>query len=149
MKKMALLLLAGIAAGAFLASARSAGAEPVITRPTLTVHNSAFGRIIWDGRGRVLYAFTADPLRSSSVCSGECATKWPPYIVTGKLRAGTGVNRRIMGTIRRDDGTLQLTYKGRPLYYYVGDPPGRVRCQNVDQFGGLWLVVRPTGALVR
>jgi predicted lipoprotein with Yx(FWY)xxD motif len=54
-----------------------------------------------------------------------------------------------MGTIRRDDGTLQLTYKGRPLYYYVGDPPGRVRWQNVDQFGGPWLVVRPTGALVR
>jgi predicted lipoprotein with Yx(FWY)xxD motif len=147
MKTLA-VVVAAIAAVAALATS-PAGADPAVPRPTLTVHNSTFGRIIWDGRGRVLYAFTADPLRTSSVCNGECAVRWPPYMVSGKLTAGIGVNKRLIGTIRRDDGTRQLTYKGRPLYYYVGDPPGRVRCQNVDQFGGLWLVVRPTGALVR
>ena len=57
---------------------------------------------------------------------------------------------RLIGTIRRADGRLQVTYGGRPLYYYVGDrQPGQVLCQNVEEFGGLWLVVRPSGRLVR
>jgi predicted lipoprotein with Yx(FWY)xxD motif len=70
--------------------------------------------------------------------------------VSGRLRAGTGVKRARLGTIRRPDGSRQLTYAGRPLYYYVGDSkPGEVRCQNVYEFGGLWLVVRASGKLVR
>jgi len=52
--------------------------------------------------------------------------------------------------IRRSNGTRQVTYDGRPLYYYVRDrEPGQILCQNVREFGGLWLVVRPTGTLVR
>jgi predicted lipoprotein with Yx(FWY)xxD motif len=55
-----------------------------------------------------------------------------------------------LGTSRRRDGRLQVTYNGRPLYFYVGDKkPGQVLCQNVDEFGGTWLVVRPSGRLVR
>jgi predicted lipoprotein with Yx(FWY)xxD motif len=70
--------------------------------------------------------------------------------VTGKPRAGAGVNARLLGTTRRRDGSLQVTYAGRPLYYYVGDrEPGQILCQNVFEFGGLWLVVRPSGAPVR
>ena len=54
------------------------------------------------------------------------------------------------GTIRRSDGSRQATYAGRPLYYYVGDrKPRQILCQNVSEFGGLWLVVRPSGAVVR
>jgi predicted lipoprotein with Yx(FWY)xxD motif len=56
----------------------------------------------------------------------------------------------LLGTSRRRDGRLQVTYNGRPLYFYVGDKkPGQVLCQNVDEFGGTWLVVRPSGRLVR
>jgi predicted lipoprotein with Yx(FWY)xxD motif len=73
----------------------------------------------------------------------------PPYVVRGTLRAGKGTRRSLLGTTRRRDGTRQLTYAGKPLYYYVGDPVGEVRCQNVREFGGLWLVVRPSGRLVR
>ena len=48
------------------------------------------------------------------------------------------------------DGSRQATYAGRPLYYYVGDrKPSQILCQNVSEFGGLWLVVRPSGTLVR
>ena len=57
---------------------------------------------------------------------------------------------RLIGTTRRADGKLQVTYRGRPLYYYVGDrKPREVRCQNVSEFGGVWLVVRPNGQLVK
>ena len=60
------------------------------------------------------------------------------------------MKRSLLGTIRRRDGRRQITYNGRPLYHYVGDKsPGQVLCQNVDEFGGTWLVVRPSGVLVR
>src|SRR5207245_1065452 len=103
---------------------------------------------LFDGRGFVLYAFTRDRGRSS--CSGACAKAWPPYLVTGRARAEAGVKSSLLGTTRRPDGKVQVTYAGRPLYYYVGDrKPGQILCQNVNEFGGLWLVVRPNGRLVR
>jgi predicted lipoprotein with Yx(FWY)xxD motif len=116
--------------------------------PTLTVRSSSFGKVLFDGRGFVLYAFTKDARRSA--CNGACAQKWPPYIVHGSLHAGPSVNRSLLGTVRRTNGAQQLTYAGRPLYYYVGDKrPGQILCQNVSEFGGLWLIVRPSGKLVR
>ena len=68
----------------------------------------------------------------------------------GRLLAGKGVKQALIGSTRRRDGRRQVTYNRRPLYYYVGDKsPGQVLCQNVDEFGGTWLVVRPNGQLVR
>jgi predicted lipoprotein with Yx(FWY)xxD motif len=117
--------------------------------PTLTVKSSSFGRVIFDGRGFVLYAFTRDK-NGRSACYGACAKAWPVYYAKGTLRAGTGIKRSLIGTTKRRDGRRQITYAGRPLYYYVGDTKaGQIRCQNVVEFGGTWLVVRPTGRLVR
>ena len=117
--------------------------------PTLTVKSSSFGRVLFDGRGYVLYAFTRDA-KGRSACYGACAKAWPVYYAKGILRVGTGLRRSLLGTTRRRDGRLQITYAGRPLYYYVGDTKaGQIRCQNVAEFGGTWLVVRPSGRLVR
>jgi predicted lipoprotein with Yx(FWY)xxD motif len=132
---------------ALAAVAAAAGAHGA-TRPTLTVQPSDYGQVLWDGSNRALYAFTADR-GGKSRCSGACAKAWPPYYETGTLRAGAGVKRSLLGTIRRSDGRRQVTYAGRPLYYYAADPKGRILCQNVREFGGLWLVVRASGALVR
>lgn len=64
-------------------------------------------------------------------------------------RAGRDVSASRIGTISRGDGTLQATDAGKPLYRYVGDRlPRQVHCQNVREFGGLWLVVRPNGTVV-
>ena len=72
------------------------------------------------------------------------------FIVMVRPKAGRGADTSLLGTIRRSDGSRQVTYAGKPLYYYVGDrEPLQVLCQNVEEFGGLWLVVRPTGATVR
>ena len=129
--------LAAALLAAFVAATSSGPA------PAVTAHSSSFGRILFDGRGFALYAFTSDP-RGRSTCSGACAAAWPPYLVSAKP---TG---KLVGTTRRPDGKLQVTYAGRPLYYYVGDrKPGQILCQNVREYGGLWLVVRPSGALVR
>ena len=115
---------------------------------TLTVRSSSFGKVLFDNRGFVLYAFTRDNRRS--LCNGACAQKWPPYIVRGGLHAGAHVKASLLGTVRRANGARQVTYAGHPLYYYVGDrKPGQILCQNVSEFGGLWLIVRPSGKLLR
>ena len=117
--------------------------------PTLTVKSSSFGRVLFDGRGYVLYAFTRD-VNGRSACYGACAKAWPVYYVKGTPRAGNGIKRSLLGTTKRRDGRRQVTYAGRPLYYYVGDTKaGQIRCQNVAEFGGTWLIVRPSGKLVR
>jgi predicted lipoprotein with Yx(FWY)xxD motif len=117
--------------------------------PTLTVRRSAYGPILFDGRGHALYAFTRDARGGRSTCYGACAKAWPPYVVRGPLSSGSGARRSRLGTVFRRNGTRQVTYAGRPLYYYGGDGRLQVKCQNVDEFGGLWLVVRGSGKLVR
>jgi predicted lipoprotein with Yx(FWY)xxD motif len=119
------------------------------SKPTLTSRSSTDGQAVFDGRGYVLYAFTRDHKRSA--CYGECAKRWPPYFApTGTLRVGKGLKPSLLGTVKRRNGRRQVTYAGRPLYYYVGDTgPGVIRCQNVVEFGGRWLLVRPSGKLLR
>jgi predicted lipoprotein with Yx(FWY)xxD motif len=141
MTKSLLVLFAAL----LVAGAATAAASKV---STVTVRHSAYGKILFDGGGHALYAFTKDP-RRRSVCAGACAKAWPPFIVRSRPKSGPGVKPSLLGTTRRADGRTQATYNGRPLYYYVGDPVGQVRCQNVSEFGGQWLVMRANGRLVR
>jgi predicted lipoprotein with Yx(FWY)xxD motif len=60
------------------------------------------------------------------------------------------VKRGLLGTVTRKDGRRQVTYAGKPLYFYVGDKrPGQILCQDVVEYGGRWLILRPSGKLVR
>jgi predicted lipoprotein with Yx(FWY)xxD motif len=135
------------------ATQRISSSEPAVAQTaarTLTVRATRYGRILFDGRGRVLYGFTRDRRGGPSRCYGTCAKAWPVYFVKGTVvRVGPGVRKSLIGKTRRRDGRLQFTYNGWPLYYYAHEGPGEVRCQKVDEFGGLWLVVRPNGTLVR
>src|ERR671931_1991912 len=100
--------------------APTAISEPAASRATLTTHSSKFGKVLFDGRGFVLYAFTRD--RGRSACYGACAKAWPPYFApSGTLRVGSGVKRSLLGTVKRKNGKRQITYAGRQLYYYDGD----------------------------
>jgi predicted lipoprotein with Yx(FWY)xxD motif len=145
---MRIVILLSVAAGALALGSATPAAQQA--KPTLTAHSSRFGQIVFDGRGFVLYAFTKDRRGGASRCSGACAKAWPPYVVRGALRAGRGVKASLLGTVRRADGSRQVTYAGRLLYFYEGDrSPGQILCQNVSEFGGLWLVQRPSGKLVR
>jgi len=142
-------LVLAVLGAALLAGSDMATAKADAPSATLTARSSDYGRILFDGSNRALYAFTRDRRGGPSRCYGGCAAAWPPYIVSGKLTAGAGTKRSLFGTTRRRDGKRQLTYRGWPLYYYVRDGVGQVLCQNVSEFGGLWLVVRPSGQLVR
>lgn len=110
--------------------------------------STAYGTALVDRRGFALYRFTHDT-KGASTCYGACATAWPPYLVQSKLARGSA-DTRLVGTIRRADGRLQVTYAGHPLYHYIGDRrPGQVLCQGVTEFGGGWFVVAPSGHIIR
>jgi predicted lipoprotein with Yx(FWY)xxD motif len=132
--------LVALVASAFALGAGGAGVQ---------AHSSQYGRVLFDQRGFVLYGFTADS-RAGSRCYGTCAKAWPPLLVERSARALAGVDRSKLGTVTRRGGAKQVTYAGHPLYYYVGDTKrGQILCQNAREYGGLWLVVAPSGKLVR
>jgi predicted lipoprotein with Yx(FWY)xxD motif len=125
-------------------AAPAAAAAP----PTLKGGSSRYGKVLYDGRGFVLYAFTRDHGRSR--CYGACAKAWPPYLARKRLLVGAGLERALLGTVKRRNGRRQVTYAGHPLYYYVGDTrPRQILCQDVFEYGGRWLILRPSGKLVR
>jgi predicted lipoprotein with Yx(FWY)xxD motif len=106
--------------------------------------DSDYGSVVADGRGEALYLFDKERAGKAR-CYGSCAVAWPPVLTKGRPTAGAGARRGLLGTTRRADGKLQVTYDGRPLYRYVGDSPGVILCQDVAEFGGTWLVVQPDG----
>ncbi|HET7516832.1 MAG TPA: hypothetical protein VFN05_03860, partial [Actinomycetes bacterium] len=111
---------------------------------TVAVASSRLGEILVDAEGRTLYAFTKDK-GDQSACSGECATNWPA--LTGTGTAGTGAQASLLSTSMQPNGTSQVTYDGRPLYYFAGDAkPGDTNGQGV---GGVWFVLTGDGALVQ
>ena len=76
-------------------------------------------------------------------CSGGCARAWPPLVTLGDTIAGEGVDGELLGTIARDDGSVQVAYNGWPLYSYGGDQkPGDTNGQGV---GGVWFTVSTAG----
>ena len=144
-KRIALAATLALALAGLFAVPSTAGAKG----PKLKLVETDFGTILSNGRGRALYLFTADSGRTST-CYGDCATAWPPYIVKSKPVAGRGVKAGKIGTTRRNDGRLQATYAGHPLYFYEhDDEPGEVLCQAVNEFGGFWYVLRASGKAVR
>ncbi|SRR5947207_9032578 len=138
-------------AGAPPATSSSASAARLSRSPagaTIKVMRTAYGRVLVDGKGRALYLFTREH-SSSSRCYGACASAWPPLLTAGKPVAGTGARASLLGSTRRRDGSTQVTYRGHSLYRYVGDrQPGQVLCQDVEEFGGRWYVVTPSGSAV-
>ncbi len=103
------------------------------------------GQILVDSQGRSLYLFKKDT-GTASTCYSACAAIWPPLTVTAAPLADTGVMAAKLGTTRRTDGQTEVTYNGHPLYYYAADTrPGQTQGQDLNQFGGSWHVVAPTG----
>ena len=140
-----LVALTAVAAGGSSASRSGvAGAQHTLKAARLTVRSTDYGKSLFGPSGKVLYVFDADR-RNKSRCYGDCAAAWPPLLTKGNPIAGPGVKAGLLGTTRRANGRLQVTYDGHPLYYYVGDPVGKVLCQHVDEYGGLWLIIKPNG----
>jgi predicted lipoprotein with Yx(FWY)xxD motif len=120
-----------------------ASAPPALATK-ITVRGSQFGPMLWGTKRQAVYVFQRDR-RNVSRCYGKCAEAWPPVFTKGKPVAGRGVRAKLLGTARRRSGRRQVTYAGRPLYYYAHEGPDQVLCHNVNLNGGFWWVVGPDG----
>jgi len=126
------------------ATAAGGGAAKKARGTKLIVDDSAFGTMLFDSRKQAIYVFERDA-DGRTVCYGECAKAWPPVYTKGRPRAARGVRGSLLGTITRRDGRRQVTYAGKPLYYYAHEGPGQVLCHNVNLNGGLWWAVGRDG----
>jgi predicted lipoprotein with Yx(FWY)xxD motif len=109
---------------------------------------TSLGTYLTDASGRALYIWVADS-HGRSRCNGACATAWPPLITETAPKATGRAIAADLGTITRSDGRKQVTYTGRPLYYYAGDTaPGMTSGQGSGQFGANWWLISPSGGWV-
>jgi predicted lipoprotein with Yx(FWY)xxD motif len=107
---------------------------------------SDLGPILVDSAGLTLYYFHKDK-GGKSACYGACASTWPPLTAEGAPKAMSGAQSSQLGTTKRKDGTVQVTYAGHPLYTYAVDSkPGDTKGQDIDSFGAEWYALQPSGA---
>ena len=132
----AVLVTIGVTAAAALASTKAS---------TVSLRTTNVGKALVAANGRTLYLFTADKGRKSA-CYGKCASVWPP-LIAARPTVGRGLHAAMLGTTKRRDGKLQVTYGGHPLYLFAKDTkPGDVRGEGIVHFGGSWWLVSARGA---
>jgi len=130
-----------LAAGALAGNARQSSA-------TISLRSTSLGSILVDSKGRTLYLFMKDR-RGKSSCGGMCATYWPPLVTKGRPTVGSGLKASLVGTSRRSNGAMQVTYNKHPLYMFVQDAkPGQTKGQGLSFFGGRWFAVSAKGTAV-
>lgn len=116
---------------------------------TVNLRATSLGKVLVSANGHALYLFKHDS-GSISSCYGTCATDWPPLLTkAAKPSGGSGVRASLLGTTRRKDGKLQITYHGHPLYWFFLDKKaGQTNGEGQNFFGGKWYLVDATGAAV-
>ena len=121
------------------AAAGGAGTVAVAKSPELGT------AIIVDSKGFTLYDFHKDK-GTKSACYGACASTWPPLTTSGAPQAMSGAEASKLGTTKRSDGTVQVTYAGHPLYTYVADTkPGEAKGNDFSSFGAQWYALKSNG----
>jgi predicted lipoprotein with Yx(FWY)xxD motif len=139
-----LFLIAGAVMAVMASSASVASARGT----TVHIGASKLGHVLVNSRGMTLYMWAHDK-GSKSTCYGNCAQYWPPVITKGRASAGGGARQSLLGTARRHDGRMQVTYAGHPLYLFVMDKkPGDTKGEGLTGFGGRWDPVSAAGRAV-
>jgi predicted lipoprotein with Yx(FWY)xxD motif len=143
-----LVLAAVLGVTGLLAASAFAGGAGSQANATLSLRQTNLGQILVSAKGRTLYVFMKDK-NGKSACSGSCATYWPPLTKTGKLTVGPGVKRALVGTTKRADGRLQVTYNKHPLYTFALDKrAGQTKGQGSSNFGAKWYAVSAQGRAI-
>lgn len=108
-----------------------------------TDSKASLGTYLIGYNGMTLYTYAKDKT-GTSTCYAQCAQVWPPYTVPADMATALNLQASVTGaaaTILRADGTYQVTYNGKPLYFYSGDATsGDTNGQGI---GGVWSVVQP------
>jgi predicted lipoprotein with Yx(FWY)xxD motif len=144
----AALLIAGCGGGGTNNGNSSASApaqSPSGNALVNSTNTASLGNIVVGPTGRTLYLFKKDT-GPSSTCSGACAAAWPPLTTKGAVTSSGDVSMSALKTVRRSDGTMQVTLDGHPLYYYAGDSaPGQANGQGLTDYGAAWWALSPSG----
>ena len=114
-----------------------------------TAPAGTLGTVLVTNKGYALYMFAPDAARHVT-CTGGCAAGWPPLLVRPgqTVAAGPGVRTGLLGTAPNPGGGRIVTYRGWPLYTYLGDAaPGHAAGQGSNDDGGYWYVIRPSGQI--
>jgi predicted lipoprotein with Yx(FWY)xxD motif len=144
---MAAAVIAAFAAASFAVLTPASHAAQAKGAVVSTAKTS-LGQIIVNSNGRTLYLFGKDRNGTSS-CSGKCAVAWPPLITIGKPTFTGSAMASLIGTTKRTDGRLQVTYNHHPLYTFVKDTKaGQTNGEGLNALGGIWNAVSPAGAKV-
>src|SRR5581483_2589820 len=115
---------------------------------TLKVEKTKIGKVVANSQLHTLYMFRKDK-GTTSECYGTCAKFWPPLLTTGTPKAGPGIKASLIGTTKRKDGKLQVTYKGHPLYSFAEDKkPAQTLGEGSKAFGAGWYALTPTGIVI-
>jgi predicted lipoprotein with Yx(FWY)xxD motif len=140
---MVVVLVAGLVGSASAEVASAVSERPVAKSGTLVkLRKTSHGKVLVGPNGMSLYDFTKDGKKVSH-CNALCRAAWPPLMTKGKPRAGDGVKQRKLG----QTANHQVTYAGRPLYYYYGDSkPGDTNGQGSN---GTWYLINAKGKEVR
>lgn len=118
------------------------------TNATVSLRKTKLGLVLVNSRGHTLYMFAKDK-NGKSACNGSCVKFWPPLIRSGKPTAGSGVKASMLGTTKRSNGSLQLTYDKHPLYSFALDKQaGQTNGEGNLAFGGRWYAVSAKGTAV-
>jgi predicted lipoprotein with Yx(FWY)xxD motif len=123
---------------------KPAAKPPPAKGTTIRLAGSQYGQVLFDRAGQAIYLFAKEK-SAKAECYEACAAAWPPVVTKGEPQAARGINQGLLGTTKRADGKSQVTYNGHPLYYYAHEGRNEVRCHNVSEFGGLWLVLDRKG----
>jgi predicted lipoprotein with Yx(FWY)xxD motif len=116
--------------------------------PAVSAASTGLGRILVNSGGHTLYVFSKDK-NDKSACAGMCAQFWPPLLGAGKPRALAGFRASLLGTTRRANGRLQVTYNRHPLYTFLKDKKkGQTNGEGLSAFGGSWHAISPAGTEV-
>ena len=115
---------------------------------TVLLRSTKLGTILVNSSGHTLYLFAKDT-NGKSACDGSCAKFWPPLTSVGMPTAGKGVKTSLLGTTKRSNGSLQVTYKSHPLYTFALDKTaGQTSGEGNVAFGAKWYAVSAKGTAV-
>jgi predicted lipoprotein with Yx(FWY)xxD motif len=142
---------------ALLGALASSAVAVATSNTTIATHSTSRGKIMSTSRGFSLYMRSNDKRGAKgkapkSTCNGKCAKTWRPLMVEmrGKAVSAGGVNHKLLGTVRRTDGSTQVTYNGWPLYTDASDfKAGIVTGEAVASFGGRSYLLTTKGQEVR
>jgi predicted lipoprotein with Yx(FWY)xxD motif len=103
------------------------------------------GAVLVDANGFTVYDFHKDKGTTSS-CYGACAGVWPPLLTAGDPQGSKGASAAKLGTTKRKDGSVQVTYAGHPLYTYAADKkPGEANGHDFSSYGAQWYALKANG----